>query len=411
MLKSDDNFYEPAYFFIKLNTDKKLQEIIDTPVESTLIHEYVHLLQDISLVCNRNMMCQNVRHFRAFARELRVKGNFKRPLDLTDHNDKINDAINSYLWGEKVFISIATVENIELKDNYICEGIPVKDIILHCFDNDHNKLSYRVGRHDFMESMAFAIENHIYNTGELPDFPYRTIHKILEFYKIDSSNYIVSQICELALSSFTPIENFLLFLDRFNRSNKNLDTQSIYSMMYDNITITNFDGSTMTKEEFVKNSFSESKAMIGELFADPFFSDIRSWINEFFDMGANYRNSDCVYISNIINNPPSKAKEIIRRHIMSTGIPAIYNNQYLAQQINPHGVNKNTTAFNLIALKEVYRYITTTQLHCNLTSFCSRSPSALVDNNCYSDIMQQINRPGLCPFGVWIKALGFQDLQ
>jgi hypothetical protein len=239
MVRSISGFYVPSFFYMKLDTDKLLNDIFDTEEESTFIHEYIHMLQDISLVCTRNILWQNVNHFRAFSNEIREKNNYRRPIHITSKNDVINHNVLTYLWGESRFIEKAEIKNILISETNLGDGIITKNIILNIIDDKGADIEYRVGRRDFLENMAFEIENYIYPAAQLPDFPYKTIRKILEFKGFNISNYIVSQVCELALSSFHPVEALIIFL---SRSNKQTLTKDMYAAMYDDIAITNYDG-------------------------------------------------------------------------------------------------------------------------------------------------------------------------
>lgn len=406
MVRSIDGFYVPSFFYIKLDTQKKLNEIINTEEESTFIHEYIHMLQDISLVCTRNILWQNVNRFRAFSKEIRENNKKNRPIHLSSKNDIVNTNVFTYLWGGNYNVDKAVINDISIGETDLGNGIITKDIILHLTDDKENRINYKVGRCDFLENMAYEIENYIYPSVELPDFPYKTIRKILEFKGIQNSNYIVSQICELALSSFHPVEALIIFLSRTKGITQ---TDVLYSDMYDDITIRNYDGSIITKEEIDKKAFSDSLAMVKDWFKSPAVSVIGTWIDNILTIGEKFRNENIVYISDIITKDREEARKIIYQHIVTTGIPVVFNKEYIPQQIDPNMTKANT--FLLLALDELYSYVQDTRLHCNLTEFCKKSNESLVNENCYCDIIKQTERDGLCPISVWITIFGFKDIK
>ncbi|MFP3041402.1 hypothetical protein LQZ19_06225 [Treponema primitia] len=406
MFKSINGFYQPSFFYMNLDTDKLLTEIYDTDDESTFIHEYIHMLQDISLICTRAMLWQNVNNFRAFSKEIRDNGNGNRPIRLTSKNDMVNEKLYAYLWGEYSFFDSAIIENIEIKETDLGDGIKTKEIILYLIENNGNRSIYKIGRRDFLECMAFMIENYIFPSVVLPDFPYKSIWKILEYYKIPVSNYIVSQVCELALSSYHPVEALLIFLDR---TNKKLQTNDIFDAMYGNIVVKNYDGTFTNKINNDKKAFAESKHMMQDWFKSPIVANIGDWLTKILELGENFRISDCVYISNIINNSKEDARKLIFQHVVTTGVPVIFNRQHIAQCIDPTKTNGNT--FLLIALDELYSYCKDTRSYCNLINFCKKSNEQLVNTNCCCDVMKQIEGNRLCPIGVWLKVFGFQNLK
>jgi len=407
MLKSDDNFYEPSYFYMKLDTTKLLKDIISSDEESVLIHEYIHLLQDISIETNRNMMWQNVNNYRALSKEILEKGNTKRPIECHEENILINSKVNDSLWGTDANIKNGEIIDIKIINEEIADRIKRKAIYLIVLSNG-KEIQYKLGRRDFIESMALAIENYIYKiqNDDISDFPYRSIENILKFKKIKTTSFIVSQICELALSSYDPVGSLIRY---FDKGKNKTSTQEIYDAMYTGMKITNYDGSIHSIEENQKYVFNESKIMLLDWFQTPLFHNIKEWLSFILDFGYSMRLSNKIFLSSILTLPPTKSRRLIHSYIIKTGIPVVYNKNYDVQIVDPS--LKNVDTFLLLALNTLYTYLKSSMINCNLFCFCEKAKETIVDDNCHYNIMARLKKEKLCPMAVWIKTFKFQDLE
>lgn len=409
MLKSEGNFYEPSYFSIKLDTLETLSQIVGTPNESIFVHEYVHLLQDISLTSTRCLMWQNVNEYRNIADEIRTKGNCARPIRISSVSGVVNEKIFDSIWGESVFYDRATIAKLEVKDERIHTDVVRKAMVL-TLDTDEGPRTYRVGMRDFCETMAAAIQEHIYGSQSLPDIPYRTVQLILKHQGRPQDPYLVSMICELALSSFDPLAGFLMYLDRGADKSTPSDLRE---SMYGSMALQYHDGTILTKTESDAKNFAESKAMILDWFKAPIFRDLHIWIEKLLDTGDSIRKADAVYLSKLLTVDPENARRQIWEHVYKTGVPIVYNNAYICQTIGGRDAQVNT-AF-LLALKELHEFLTSSQKACNLVQLCKTAElmasSMNVDELCNSNVVKKVDQEMLCPVAAWIKTFGLQAVQ
>jgi len=99
-MRKNGNYYSPGFFYLSLDTKDLIDNVIGTPHEATFVHEYIHLLQDISLYSSRCYLRQMVNHFRGIVDTIRISTQKQtRPISPSSKNLIINKKIFDTLWG------------------------------------------------------------------------------------------------------------------------------------------------------------------------------------------------------------------------------------------------------------------------------------------------------------------------
>lgn len=119
-----DNLYQPAFFFINLKCTKNINEILKSENiddKSTLFHEYIHFLQDISTNYGLQYICFIVDFLKGVVNEIYTRKNILPPiLPFSFPSIDINESLYYVFEGETNF------EYDNLQKDYKIENIDVR---------------------------------------------------------------------------------------------------------------------------------------------------------------------------------------------------------------------------------------------------------------------------------------------
>lgn len=195
-------YYTPAFLTLNIDSPENFELLmsdngLSERTEALFLHEYVHLLQDIITVSGLVNIAIVVDYMK-WATNITKSGQLQVPCI-----PKIEDGYNLYPNAElgKIMIGDAYIKdgynnhvswketiNVELiSGGTILNGQRIESQIvleLTIIASNNNEYKYKVGEHCISETMAYLIENHIYNNAiESPtDFPYRAVLYVCDFY-------------------------------------------------------------------------------------------------------------------------------------------------------------------------------------------------------------------------------------
>ncbi len=180
----------------------------DEKDNASLFHEYIHFMQ-------------NILHASGLA-------------SLIIHAQAVQDAVNQHknLSTFPIILSDIVVDNWDrLYGKY--EGDTEHDP----GDTDYSEIN--IGRYIIQESMAHEIERHIFDTNDVPEFPYKIVRRYLEgsvscwnAWTHEKQMRILVVVCDVALNFFDAGQVLRELVDKYEWANLN-DPADIYDTLSD----------------------------------------------------------------------------------------------------------------------------------------------------------------------------------
>lgn len=168
LLSETTGYYHPSFFRMHINTTEKIERIeyLNANDFSTLMHEYIHFIQDVTTIYGLGNIYNSVQYIKYATNEIyETKDEFKVPikLDIRKLEGSMID-FGNYLYKEtfgktKAYDgSLFKVEarNIPLTKHLNMKSLPVYDLKINV--EGYGAYSYRFGAGCIMESMAYILE-------------------------------------------------------------------------------------------------------------------------------------------------------------------------------------------------------------------------------------------------------------
>ncbi len=314
-LKSS-GFYIPSFFYINIETDDEFINMFNSTNEPTLIHEYIHFLQDVSTIYGLTNTCNMIDYIIALYQEVHLNSNailINRPIEIVNFQNVItNTSLFNIYQGSDDYIEEAYLKNAYFKihEEKIANPSypqPVSKILISFYDlsNDSHLLDYEFGSIAILESMSFLIEKSIFGTDLKYHLPYKIAEQIVsnlypEFGE-KLSNIII--LCDASLMFLNPGEFFFnnllsMKIDNYLPSS-DLD---LYSHLLEKIKFVSphlTGNKEVNYQDLYQISFDLAIKRINELFKSEIIRPVADWIIGILKRSMDIRMSNIDFISQI----------------------------------------------------------------------------------------------------------------
>lgn len=395
--------YSPTYMYIELFSEN----------EDTLIHEYVHYLQNVSTNFGIEQYTIMRKIFALSIIENHTGKNFSQVKEVID---SVNIFKSNFAQNINRQFSQASVLDIKFNKNEILVAKFGKDIVATAtlkIEIDGFICSYIFNVRTIMENMARMIQRHCYPEIKIAktldyDICESVISAYYPMFHVTPQNIVA--LCDLSLLNDYPVNTFFLILTVL-RETKYVPSNSveIYDYMDKNSGFKSSDGKSYTFEKVFKYKADECYKEIQNLYPEnDILDDINKWLKDTFDAAHKMRFSNRDFISELLDYPSEVAKKHIILYMNKLDVPLIikHDKQAIA------GINK-TNRENLLLLraeKEIYEclYDGSKKYQCKMKEICQKNAnSPMVDELCDDAILKTdsySDNEYVCPFAIlWTK--------
>ncbi|MEY1162451.1 hypothetical protein [Providencia manganoxydans] len=449
-LRNELGSYLLGYFRLKVNTDKADYSNLTQDEECTLIHEYVHFLQNITTtyglfllgcVARTNHVLtwvkQNSQDYAVVNEKNSV---LRKNTDFLEQENQLSDLLyhtlgsdgsssnESELNENTLFYKVEEIECgrfYNYEDEIFSPLVDNQKIIViysHNFNKDL-KIKVELGAICLMETMAVIIEKHIGNrsgSNNNPKSPYLIAKDVANFLlKTDVSDNIICIVCELALQSRTPGEEFYNILT------------IIESYFKDEIISLSNDYCNLKDKLFkIANKYSYSITVGNDYLSDLNKLELKNYIIskvkedfEFFfngDLGLGFKLTELVeyiinnfnkddnllFISDLLNGNAGDKRKIIEV-MKERGMPLLFTNTAFVGHFFPEENNEfDSQFFYLSVLNDYLNIIKGIGTSCEHYFACKSFNNGCVNDSCINNPRDKANEKKLCPLGVYFKVFG-----
>lgn len=418
--------YELAFFIIRLafNINDETKIINDTPEElGTLIHEYIHYLQDISTTYGMFSISFMLAKLRGYIAKVgnTDSNQVSSPISLSDLGDfEELDAIINCSEGDYEDWTYEKYKDVEIEeyrfqpDDIIEEcfniqvGVPRIKLKLTGYDNVITKKEFTLGALAIRESMASLIERHLYpQDADGYRVQYDIVELLCEYVYPEFAarkEYVVT-LCDVAMMFDHPAE-YLVVLLRYFKKFKIMpqNINEIYDIASKIIKFS--DG----KDEYsyLKKYINEFKKCIDEVNIiipkeNPHYDDLNSGVRAILTNAINIRSKRISFITEVMMLDQNKGKEHIGI-LMSRVLPILHLVD-LKKDTYGYFTDKEGKASSIMfsALYAVYKiFLINGGVVCDMKDICSMQCKDLVDRRCYGEPWSKASDEKLCPFAlIW----------
>lgn len=403
-------FYLPSFFFLNIETDESLIDLdaLTPQSKSTLYHEYVHFLQDITTLFGLGNIAQIVDVQKAINREIigTTDQSYLVPVVIDNTEPAgINVDLFSLYSGDYDLdiIGIDRIERVFLEPNNLIPGFEnVPSVIVEYVDLFGKKEYFNFGAICVMEGMAYLIEDSMFDDVTPTYFPYQVVKKICQFLysPLSTDNVHIILLCDIALNSSHPGKFLFDFLQEMKVANF---IPSKYIDLYDrleNYKFTDINQQSYSIYDIYKIKAKEAKQHLKDYFTIPLFDEVRNWIEQIIDLGTDFRIKNIGFWIDVLNYPTKEQRR--NAFIMFTqvfGFPLMTNSRSNYYFMHPNIKTEKIICFK--AIHEINQILRFGQKGCGMKEFCSR-PNDITSTLCDNEPWKRAELDQLCPLGqVW----------
>lgn len=407
--------YLPSFFLIELCTDEKLEnlDILSDRTKSTLYHEYIHFMQDLTTTFGLTNTISNVNVQKAINGIIRETTNdeFKIPISYESNTDVDSYSnLNQMFFGdtESKFSEYSFITSIELVENGIIPNFEDKPYVEIKFVTNGIKGSFALGAIAIMESMAYLIERNLYNDVQPPFFPYSVVEQIVNhIYPELTGDVNLIMLCDYSLNTPDPGRFFIDYLNLI-KAHKYKEYNEFYQLLRKH-SFNSLDGEKHTIYTLFEKRSKIAELELKDYFTIDIYKDINIWIEKILSSTSKYRLENFNFWADILSMPTQEQRRNEFNKMFSNfGFPLLSNNKMEISFYHPEIIPENIIAF--LAINEVREVLMYRQTDCKLYPLCTKSEGDITNSNC-STPWKRGNEDPLCPFGQIIKMWGIHDKQ
>lgn len=409
LFNNDCGAYMPGFFIMDLNMEfsnefdlNKLEE----KEKATLIHEYIHYLQEISTtsgICNFNHV---VNMIQLYIRRVYEDKNKVVSIPISIENSGIK---NAYLQDELMSLYLGNEKHKKI--NHVNKVCLEKEVIFNetfnIKEGSENEMStvniyyddkeepYIFGKTCISESMAYLIEKHIYNSEKREkEFPYNSCELVCEkLYPELSKKYAsITAICDMALMHYDSGRLFFEIL--LNMKKKNYIPNSAKDV-YDFL-----DEEVSHLYKYYNYEYSRACKRIDFLYPNniDIMISVNKWLKNKIELGYKARLNDSKFITNIMDsNSKEMAYDYFTSLVKKFSLPLVKDNTNCV-----YGVEKNVNLPLLlvpIALSDLFTK--NTGFECSMYVTCKANNEKNLCDACRSNPWVQADKDELCPLALY----------
>lgn len=391
--------YIPGFF--KISISKNLFENMNwgdfnNEELATLIHEYVHFLQDISTMRGvSNFLYVSKILQMNFAKAAQCTNTINLPFDF----EKINER-NAYVAGELQTFYSGSSKHMEVK-KIVQIAREEEEIINEMLENkehmysinvyyDDAKYPYMFGVGSIAESMAYIVETELFRVEKRThEFPYNLCEMICEKEcpRLLQNKAILVAICELSLMHYHSGDMFWQILNEINNKNLLFNTVDEFEEYFNSRTDFLF--------QELSTHLTEIEEVIDILYPIniQYLSTANLKVKSFFKNGINYRLKNKFFIARLLESASPIIE--INKFMHYFGVPILCDNDN-----NVFSTDDSSVVLAPLALYNFF--MNRKDNSCALEPICCNQKAANYDKNiCINKPWEQANKDSLCQFGLY----------
>lgn len=404
----------PGFFNIELDT--KLHDGFEwndfnSQEKATLVHEYIHYLQDISTtqgLANYNYLVEyiNLYLYKIYHSEKVIT----IPIDLESCQVE-----NAYLQTELRGIYSGSDKNIKIHhiNKIIREVEECYKIQFNTIDNNENDMfniniyyddkdvPYAFGNTCITESMAYLIETHIFPIDiRKKEFPYNACEMLCEvlYPEIAKKYSCIVAMCDISLMHYHSGDFFYhLVMDMKNNDFLPKSSADIYE--YTNARIPHLYENFLSMFE---NAIGNSNLLYSK--DNEITNPINMWLLDKLEKGMGFRLWHCNFISKIME---FKDASIAERYFL--WLISIFNLPLIIDKEKSVFSSQDGLALLLAPIALVELFSKPNCKKCYLYDFCIANKTPQVDNLCLSEPWLQTKKEKLCPLALYWYKFSLED--
>ena len=382
-LRTINGRYFPSFFTIHADTCIAPEEYLKDGLVETIMHEYIHFIQDVSTVyglANLSNTFSDISNFYNIIED-KIKLPYKFP---NIKVREINKDLFSIYYSECPYFTLPKLDvNIEINSLPVSklglDGFPMLNYYEVDFIEGGNKHSFPFGACSLLEGMAKLIEYHLFQVSQnenkwvLPyDFP-EIIAKHL-YPKLGNNLAYVVALCDVSLMYYHSGEVFVKMLEMMKEENyypQKIDDLYIFVISHLQIPGTNFKSFWTCS---VSNAIKDIKNIVN---VDE-YNIAGQWAVNMIDYYYQLRISRFAFLSSIMELSPLEARTRLYSVFKDITSPVIYNNSMNFAIIGGYDIDKESHGkliywYNLSIF--YYYLFYNEKTRCPFDSFCG-----IVDN-------------------------------
>lgn len=417
-LHRDIGFYVPAFFFMQVDVDKPIEQIIDPVSERVFSHELIHFLQDVSTT-------YGLINISKYVDVIKSQNNALRQKHIPVHLPLLSSDLGDTVMANKDLFSLYVGDDAE-KFKEFPESYSVVDVIedemdveLVCHPVKYIKIKYgnRVisttedfyfGAMAICESMANLIESEIYGEKKRKkNFPYDAALMLSEHLcpDISQNRLAISELCEASLMYHNPAEVFVDSLRKihalgllFSRPNE------CYRYVLNNFTL-----ETQPVNVEYKRVSELAESQLNDLFTVSPFKE-EKWAGSMVDKARTIRNNDISISAMLWGADKNENRQSLMDFLHSIGMPIVFNRNYEAWLKDSEETLHTPLMYP--AILSFHEILSGKQQGCLLHKFCvNENSSDAPDENCQSTPWVRLAKGKSCYFSNIWKMWGLENVQ
>ncbi|TGK79293.1 hypothetical protein EHQ23_16925 [Leptospira bourretii] len=414
-LKSSNGEYSLSTFKIFIDSKDENEQLILNN-QSTFFHEFIHFIHDLSTVfglLNLANFCHNLTYS---AKEIYKQKNGIINLPITNLPEErlTNRDLFSVYLGENNFLqNHQGIKGIDLIPNGLIKGFEELPIIEVSYRIGTSQVKKNFGTLAILESAAFLFEEHIFNTKNLPKFPYSSC--------IDISNFILGftlpreilfLIIEISLMNTYPGLFFIDFLNEIKTWKKiNINEKFILNFFTHEIKFNGlFSEADYNHQSLLDNSVNHAITMFNIILDRKSFNNAADLIATKIQLLRAKRSKDFNFLGSLLSKSPIQALNSLDLLASEVGAPLVVNSTGKFFVISKNEVKDEVLLF--AALGSVYETLVMGKKSCELYPICLNFKNELnPDNQCNSEPWERSKMEKLCYYSQLWKSYTFDKYQ
>lgn len=402
--------YVPSFFEMHIDTNQQDMTINKLPPQdmTTLFHEYIHFLQDISTYYGLNAIYVYSEYIHSVVNRIyKINGNtFAVPFKISDNEDNVltNREICKVTLGDCCDFDKFIIDEVSLGTDMLNNGkedlqsIPSVTIKT----NDDEYITF--GAMAIMESMAYIMERQCSSHYcRSPEFPYMAAEKLAAYYSSEFASDLlkVLALCDMSLMSSNPGVCFVRVMGEIQQGYVKIEKpEDVYNYMYaQRATINGQEYGLL--ESFLMLLGTVRECLKKYIVGISEFSTYYQWVDKIYDFAVNWRRNDRYFLLNMTRATDLVHNNYWGRAIHDIGTPLMSNNiEGAYYKIPPVDSDDGLGVEVLKFVREIDSIFEGNHLGCSLTKWCENSSLSSLNELCKTRPWEKVNEQRLCPFAL-----------
>jgi len=409
-------FYLPSFFFSCINDSIPLKNSFLYTCQSTIIHEYVHFLQDLFTCCGHRRIILTVDILKTITRTIYYSKSMEFSIP---YIVPVNESASTLIDFEGIFSGDSDlrflfdrINKIEITNNNLVKGFEDEKVV-NVFVSDlatSEIKSFQFGTNCILESMAYLIESCFNVAVSPPAFPYRIVELILryEFPGQNISKMDTVFLCETSLCGHNPPLFLFHLIELLKNNQKSLNKENLQEIL-NGIEMEYKDGRKISLRDYFYMNEENAKQSLKGLFSNKNnYKLAHEWIEYTFNM-VDHIKSLGFRFDMLVGEERIKHLNALMRSLGTSLMTNKDGKEYVAY----HPVEKyidQLPAFR--AIFEIYNTLRYGKKRCDMKQYCKKH--IVIDMTtrfCDNYPWKNVDHPSglLCPYAQFWKMWGISN--